>query len=208
MFHSFSLFPSKDYLTDAEVVRDLLFITLAGMCLGVMYHVESSSTRDNEDREILDMGFQFTLRAHKYLESNPDLNDVLAAINSGFLSLMMLYPLYRTFIRNDFSLAFRMGATLFFRAFCGWFTYLPSPPTFLPSMYDMPEIFHCVLGPMLDLDFGDECSAHGAVLPFVTFFSGKMCCPFSLSLCLSTHTHTHVYTYTTRPYRDGCDGCK
>ena len=174
MFHSFSLFPSKDYLTDAEVVRDLLFVTLAGVSLSVMYHVESSSTRDNEDREILDMGFRFTTKAHAFLETNPDINDMLAAINSGFLSLMMLYPLYRTFIRNDFSLAFRMGATLFFRAFCGWFTYLPSPPTFLPSMYDMPEIFHCVLGPMLDMDFGDECNADEGpkALPFVTFFSG------------------------------------
>ena len=62
-----SLFPSKDYLTDAEVVRDLLFVTLAGVSLSVMYHVESSSTRDNEDREILDMGFRFTTKAHAFL---------------------------------------------------------------------------------------------------------------------------------------------
>ena len=132
MFHSFSLFPSKDYLTDAEVVRDLLFITLGGITLGLMYHVESSSTRNNEDREILDMGFRFTTKAHAFLDHHPDVNDMLAAINSGLLSLMMLYPLYRTFLRNDFSLAFRMLACLFFRSFCGWFTYLPSPPTFIP----------------------------------------------------------------------------
>ena len=96
MFHSFSLFPSKDYLTDAEVVRDLLFITLGGITLGLMYHVESSSTRSNEDREILDMGFRFTTKAHAFLDNHPDVNDMLAAINSGLLSLMMLYPLYRT----------------------------------------------------------------------------------------------------------------
>lgn len=55
------------------------------------------------------------------------------------------------------------------------------------SMYDMPEIFHCILGPMFHLDFGDEeCNADGPkALPFVTFFSGYVFYYFLFSSFLS-----------------------
>lgn len=154
--------------------RDLVFVCIGLFFLTIMYHVETSSTRNDGEREILDIGFEHTTKLHAVLDRNPSLNDACAGANSIFLSVMMIYPLWMTFIKGDFSLAFRMGATLAFRAFCGWCTYLPSPPSFLPSSYDMPEIFHCVLGPYVNMDFGDECQAdEGAdALPFVTFFSG------------------------------------
>ena len=57
----------------------------------------------------------------------------------------MFYVIKVTWWDADYTLAFRMIMTQLFRSFCGWFTFLPPSPDFLPSYYDFPEASKCDL---------------------------------------------------------------
>ena len=61
----------------------------------------------------------------------------LSPLSHGILG----YVCYVALWIGDFGLAFRLLGSQIFRAYCRWFTYLPPSPEFLPSQYDVPEIF-------------------------------------------------------------------
>merc|ERR1712224_11068 len=139
--------------------RDFIFLILCSGLLHVVMNIEQNpgdvsrissmfgSTHNNSQSspssEIVDSGFIITQPIHIVLKERPVLNDYCAAINSMLLCVACLWPLKVTFYEGDYSLAFRLLATQVFRSFCGWFTYLPVPHQFLPSLYDFPEAIYC-----------------------------------------------------------------
>ena len=114
---------------------------------------------------IVDAGFIITRPLHSYLARNRDVNDMLAMGNSILLTIPLAYVAYVTLWRGDFRLSFRLIATHLFRTCCGWFTYLPPPAAFLPSVYDFPEMLLCM---------NQECSVDNVEVNFLTFFSGHV----------------------------------
>lgn len=107
-----------------------------------------------------------TTPLYRFLATNRDWNDILAALNSFALVIPSLYVTYVTVWIGDYSLVFRVLFTQLMRSFCGWFTYLPPDPNYLASYWDFPDIVQCLW---------QDCSGAPKVLPFVSFFSGHVC---------------------------------
>lgn len=83
---------------------------------------------------------------------------------------------------NYFS-AFRLLATWLFRSLCGWFTYLPPDPSFLMSVYDLPEFLFCIF---------DSCEpVQDSNLPFVSFFSGHV----ASTVIIANHMYMRKYEH-------------
>jgi hypothetical protein len=118
-----------------------------------------------------------TVKSHAFLEKNPLINDIAAFANSVLVVAVLTYVLYVTLWIGDFGLAFRLLFSQFFRAYCGWFTYLPPSKEFLQSQYDVPEILTSgAMNAMLRLQFPvtSVTNSSEALSPFVSFFSGHV----------------------------------
>lgn len=102
-----------------------------------------------------------------------------------FIFMSLPYVLKVTFWQADYTLAFRVIATQLFRAFCGFFTFLPPSREFLPSYWDYPEAIYCVAGTM-------DCSIppdRNNPAPFVTFFSGHV----AMVVIIGNHMYTRGF---------------
>jgi hypothetical protein len=172
------------------LMRDLLF--LLGVSVAAHYisfvelHASEAELRGGTasiDNGIIDTGFIVTTRFYEFLRQSRKWNDALAALNSIALFVPGFYTAYVTFWKGDFEVAFRYLCTQCLRSFCGWFTYLPPDPTYLPSNYDFPDIMQCI--------FVKDCSQAAApeVLPFVSFFSGHVC------TMVTTANHMYMHGY-------------
>ena len=155
--------------------RDFMFLIMVGVAAHYMSYVElhasDAELRGGQaaDNGIVDTGFIATTSIHNFLKANRNWNNILAAINSIALFVPGIYTAYMTLWRGDFDLAFRYLACHLLRSFCGWFTYLPPDPSYLPSHYDFPDIMQCIV--VKDCSDAPE----PEVLPFVSFFSGHVC---------------------------------
>eukprot|EP00943_MAST-04B_sp_MAST-4B-sp1_P007365 g7365.t1 len=131
---------------------------------------------DGDPSTILDTGFVVTKRAHQFLSEHPFVNDVFALANSLLVVFAVCYAVYVALWVGDFGLVFRLLSCQFFRAYCGWFTYLPPSPEFLQSNYDVPEIFSSgAINEILNLKFPTTIiDKEIGLLPFVSFFSGHV----------------------------------
>eukprot|EP00544_Gedaniella_sp_CCMP2646_P014970 CAMPEP_0202483426 /NCGR_PEP_ID=MMETSP1361-20130828/2675_1 /ASSEMBLY_ACC=CAM_ASM_000849 /TAXON_ID=210615 /ORGANISM="Staurosira complex sp., Strain CCMP2646" /LENGTH=354 /DNA_ID=CAMNT_0049111683 /DNA_START=50 /DNA_END=1114 /DNA_ORIENTATION=+ len=155
--------------------RDVAFLVAAAVAAHYMGYVELHASEAelrggvSNDNGIVDTGFIVTTPIHDFLRKNRGWNDALAAINSLALFIPGIYAAYVTLWKGDYDLAFRYFAMHILRSFCGWFTYLPPDPSYLPSNYDVPDIMQCL--------FAKDCrqAAEPEVLPFVSFFSGHVC---------------------------------
>ena len=195
------------------ILRDFVFLVLAFLGARIMSYVEVNASRAelrqsgsgllddlinngesysfwswfwNEDSlncGVIDTGYILTTPLHTFLKHHRGWNDWLAAINSVILFLPGIYTSYVTFWRGDFELAFRYFATHLLRSLCGWFTYLPPHPSYLPSNYDFPDIWQCL--------FIKDCSqaSEPEALPFVSFFSGHV----ATLVCTANHMYLHGY---------------
>ena len=150
-----------------------------------MFGSTHNNSESSPSSEIVDSGFIITSPLHNLLKERPVLNDYCAAINSMLLCVACLWPLKVTFYEGDYSLAFRLLATQVFRSFCGWFTYLPVPHQFLPSLYDFPEAIYCVTR-AVDCEDPHTSTSH---LPFLTFFSGHVACTVIIANHLYLRNH-------------------
>jgi len=132
---------------------------------------------------VIDTGYILTTPLYNFLKENRGWNDFLAALNSLFLVIPGIYTAWITLWKGDYDLIFRYFATHLLRSFCGWFTYLPPDPSYLPSNYDFPDIWQCF--------FVKDCSQAEApeALPFVSFFSGHC----STLICTANHMYVHGY---------------
>lgn len=85
-----------------------------------------------------DLGFVFTRSLHRVLESSPQLNNVLAALNTVFVLMQTSYILWTWLIegrpRATISALFMFTC----RGICGYSTQLPLPQGFLGSGVDFP----------------------------------------------------------------------
>mmetsp|Transcript_541 Transcript_541/g.723 ORF Transcript_541/g.723 Transcript_541/m.723 type:complete len:298 (+) Transcript_541:50-943(+) len=99
------------------------------------------------------------------------------------LVIPFVYVLKVTLWYGDYSLAFRLLATWLFRSLCGWFTYLPPDPSFLMSIYDLPEFLFCV--------FGSCEPVQDSNLPFVSFFSGHV----ASTVIIANHMYMRKYEH-------------
>eukprot|EP00520_Triparma_pacifica_P018764 CAMPEP_0118632992 /NCGR_PEP_ID=MMETSP0785-20121206/747_1 /TAXON_ID=91992 /ORGANISM="Bolidomonas pacifica, Strain CCMP 1866" /LENGTH=323 /DNA_ID=CAMNT_0006523813 /DNA_START=151 /DNA_END=1119 /DNA_ORIENTATION=- len=142
------------------------------------------STTDNP--VIFDVGFLITTPIYKVLAAHDKINDFCAGLNSLGIFLAFPYVLKTTFWSADYTLAFRIIATQLFRAFCGFFTFLPPSNEFLPSYWDYPEAIYCVAGTV-------DCSVppdRNDPLSFVTFFSGHV----AMTVIIGNHMYTRGFT--------------
>ena len=134
-------------------IRDLVFLVILAVALHVVFYVETHpglsgslwlvkvfSPEDSTDSPIFDVGFLITTPLYKILAASNFYNDVFAGLNSLFIFMALPYVLKVTFWQADYTLAFRIIATQLFRAFCGFFTFLPPSREFLPSYWDYPEV--------------------------------------------------------------------
>lgn len=170
--------------------RDITFLVLAAMAGHYMSYVElhasEAEARGGEASGtlgIVDTGYIATTKIYEFLKENQNWNDIFAAINSIALFIPGIYTAFVTLWKGDYDLAFRYLACHILRSFCGWFTYLPPDPTYLPSNYDFPDIVQCL--------FVKDCSAapEPEVLPFVSFFSGHV------STMTTTANHMYLHGY-------------
>ena len=163
-----------------QVIRPLLVLCIAGVVMNLCMYVEAHPTGGNpagDATQILDTGFVLTVKSHAFLEKNPLINDIAAFANSVLVVAVLTYVLYVTLWIGDFGLAFRLLFSQFFRAYCGWFTYLPPSKEFLQSQYDVPEILTSgAMNAMLRLQFPvtSVTNSSEALSPFVSFFSGHV----------------------------------
>jgi len=179
-YHKQISLPKVDKRTAAILWRDFLFLVLGSVALSIISYVEthaadadarmssdspSKATDSANSLGIVDTGFILTSKLHELLGKNRDLNDLLAALNSIALLIPGAYISYVTVWIGDYSLPFRILSTQLLRSYCGWFTYLPPEPTYLPSYYDFPDIVQCLF---------QDCVGAPKVLPFVSFFSGHV----------------------------------
>jgi len=178
--------------------RDFLFVIAGGIALRIISYVEihaadynndSSSLNNNQNEVgstgIMDAGFVLTTPIYEILNSNHNLNDLLAFLNTIMLIIPSIYTLQMTFWEGDYSLSFRLIATQLFRSFCGWFTFLPPDPSFLMSVYDYPEIFQC----MFQMEHCMEQQKSKNFLPFVSFFSGHV----ASTVIIANHMYARHY---------------
>lgn len=171
--------------------RDLLFFVMAAIAGHYISYVElhaseaelRGGTAEDYNNGIVDTGYIATTKLHEFLKDSRKWNDILAAMNSLVLLLPGIYTAYVTLIKGDYDLAFRYLACHLLRSFCGWFTYLPPDPGYLPSNYDFPDIMQCL--------FVKDCSkaATPEVLPFVSFFSGHV------ATLVTTANHMYLHGY-------------
>ena len=171
------------------VWRDFSFLVLAAIGAHMMTYVELNASnaelRGGESSEsgVVDTGYIATTTFYNFLKENRKWNDIFAALNSVALFVPGVYTAYVTLWKGDYDLAFRYMATHLLRSFCGWFTYLPPDPTYLPSNYDFPDIWQCVL--VKDCSQAED----PEVLPFVSFFSGHV----STMVCTANHMYVNGY---------------
>ena len=143
------------------VWRDFSFLLLAAIGAHLMSYVELNASKAElrPGGESSESGYILTTSLYNFLKENRDWNDIFAALNSLALFVPGVYTAYIFLWKGDYDLVFRYMATHLLRSFCGWFTYLPPDPTYLPSNYDFPDIWQCVLV--------KDCSASGV---------GLLCC--------------------------------
>jgi len=166
-----------------------VFVVLASVAAHYISYVELHASEAEvrggtaSPNGIIDTGFIVTIKLHEFLKENRNWNDILAAINSIALFIPGIYTAYVTLWRGDYDLAFRYLSCHILRSFCGWFTYLPPDPSYLPSNYDFPDIMQCI--------FVKDCSQaeEPEVLPFVSFFSGHV------STLVTTANHAYVHGF-------------
>jgi hypothetical protein len=179
-------------------IRDLVFLVILVVALHVVFYVETHpglsgslwlvkvfAPEDSTDKPIFDVGFLITTPLYKILASSDFINDIFAGLNSLFIFMSLPYVLKVTFWQADYTLAFRVIATQLFRAFCGFFTFLPPSREFLPSYWDYPEAIYCVAGTM-------DCSIppdRNNPAPFVTFFSGHV----AMVVIIGNHMYTRGF---------------
>ena len=172
--------------------RDFSFLVLAGIATHFMTYVELHASEaelrgdgsgSSSPAGVVDTGFILTQPLYEFLKDSQEWNDILAGINSLGLFIPGIYTAYITVWKGNYDLAFRYLATHILRSFCGWFTYLPPDPTYLPSNYDFPDIWQCVLV--------KDCSQtpEAEVLPFVSFFSGHV----STMVAAANHMYAHGF---------------
>lgn len=160
-----------------NAMRPMLVIFFAGIIMKFCMSVEANPTGGTGDpKSILDTGFTLTKPLHAYFVANPLMCDLAALLNSVLVVGILVYVCYVTLWIGDFGLAFRLLGSQFFRAYCGWFTYLPPSPEFLPSQYDVPEIFSSgAISELLQGNFPITIVSENALLsPFVSFYSGHV----------------------------------
>jgi len=182
--------------------RDVFFIFWVAVALSIVFWVESHpgisgsawlvnyfhepKNEEGPNSSIFDFGFLITTPLYRLLSADDNLlNDVLAGINSALLFLALPYVFKTTFWDADYTLGFRVVATQLFRATCGFFTFLPPSPEFLPSYWDCPEAIYCIVGTV-------DCSVppdRSSPLPFVTFFSGHV----ATCVIIGNHMYTRGY---------------
>ena len=168
---------SLDPRTAKAVWRDFIFVVLGCVAISIVSYVETHAP-DVEKRVspahlvsvnpygIVDTGYILTQPLYEWLKEHRDWNDFLAALNSSLLVIPVLYLLYVTIWKGDYSLSFRVISVQLLRSFCGWFTYLPPDPTYLNSYFDFPDFAHCLYR---------ECKGQiPDAMPFVSFFSGHV----------------------------------
>lgn len=160
------LLEAIEHTVQRNLWRDLFFLLASGVALAWIGFSEShAGGRHTNEFGIADAGFWVTTPIHTYLAAHRSVNNALAAANSVLLILPGLYVAYVTMCIGDYSLVFRILFAELLRSFCGWFTYLPPDPSYLPSKYDFPDILECLTS---------ACEAKPVVLPFVSFFSGHV----------------------------------
>ncbi len=162
-----------------HLVRPLFVLFGAGLVMNFSMYVEEHPTGgvpDGDPNTILDTGFVATRNAHQYLLNHRFINDIAAFGNSILVVFALVYVGYIALWIGDFGLTFRLLSCQFFRAYCGWFTYLPPSPEFLQSNYDVPELFNSgAIGQMLQLKFPvTVVDGEAGLIPFVSFFSGHV----------------------------------
>ena len=160
-------------------LKPLIVLLGTGLIGQITLYVEGNPTGGvpgGDPSTILDTGFVATKSSHQVLANNPFLNDLCALANSILVVAALVYAVYVALWVGDFGLAFRLLSCQFFRAYCGWFTYLPPSPEFLQSNYDVPEIFSS--GAFSELLRGrfpvTVVNNEVGLLPFVSFFSGHV----------------------------------
>lgn len=169
--------------------RDFAFLILAGVGAHIISYVELHASEAelrggiSSPHGVVDTGFILTTTVHTFLKEHAGWNDFFAALNSIALMIPMIYTVYITLWKGDFDLAFRYFAMHLLRSFCGWFTYLPPDPTYLPSNYDFPDIFQCLT--IKDCSQAPE----PEILPFVSFFSGHV------STVVTTANHMYMHGF-------------
>ena len=160
-------------------LKPLIVLLGTGLIGQITLYVEGNPTGGvpgGDPSTILDTGFVATKSSHQVLANNPFLNDLCALANSILVVAALVYAVYVALWVGDFGLAFRLLSCQFFRAYCGWFTYLPPSPEFLQSNYDVPEIFSSgAFGELLRGRFPvTMVNNEVGLLPFVSFFSGHV----------------------------------
>merc|ERR1711871_673302 len=149
---------------------------MGNLCMYVEAH-PTGGNPTGDATQILDTGFVLTGKSHAFLQKHPIINDIAAFANSILVIAVLLYVIYVSLWIGDFGLVFRLLFSQFFRAYCGWFTYLPPSKEFLQSQYDVPEILSSgAINAIMRLQFPLTSTLDSAATlsPFVSFFSGHV----------------------------------
>lgn len=132
------------------------------------------------------------------LREYPIINDFAAFCNSLLVLCIFLHILKVTLWQGDFGLVARIIFTQLLRGISGWITYLPPSAQFLPSKFDVPEIFSSGVltnGPAHFVSsFGAPDAADSELIPFVCFFSGHVA-----NTAIPAHP-LHVFAFDTFCY--------
>lgn len=122
-------------------MRPLLVIFFAGIIMKFCMSVEANPTGGTGDlKSILNTGFTLTKPLHAFFVANPLMCHLAALLNSVLCWYIRLCLLCRTMDRR-----FRFGIPAFgksnFSCILQMVYLFTSFPEFLPSQYDVPEIF-------------------------------------------------------------------
>ena len=109
--------------SNGRVNKPSFYVVNDGNCLlNQEGRIRSAGNGAFLDTGILDAGFILTSPIHRYLSQNREINDVLAMLNSVLLTIPLVYVVYITVWKGDFTLSFRLITAHLFRSLCGWFT--------------------------------------------------------------------------------------
>ncbi|XP_019168794.1 PREDICTED: phosphatidylcholine:diacylglycerol cholinephosphotransferase 1-like [Ipomoea nil] len=104
----------------------------------VFMHVEFSHRMILSDSPPLDFGFLATAPLNRMLASHPNINHLLAAINTVFMAVLLLYIICAWVIEGRPRAAISTVFMFTCRGILGCLTQLPVPQDFLASEVDFP----------------------------------------------------------------------
>eukprot|EP00928_Gymnodinium_smaydae_P028938 TRINITY_DN21933_c0_g1_i1.p1 TRINITY_DN21933_c0_g1~~TRINITY_DN21933_c0_g1_i1.p1 ORF type:complete len:439 (+),score=43.49 TRINITY_DN21933_c0_g1_i1:177-1493(+) len=191
----------REIVAPFHLWRPVLALFATGIFMKFVMFVEDNPTLaptgfgsepEKDTSGILDTGFVLTRPLYEFLRVNPWWNDFAALLNSLLCIVVIFVLLKATFWAGDYGMLFKVVFTQLLRGISGWFTYLPPSKEFLPSPFDVPEIFSSGVLTGNGMSMGQRTTEPSDMIPFVSFFSGHVAnvvCAANF-LYLSKHYHS------------------